>query len=158
MTTILPARGVLTDAFLDHLETELAQLDIGVGDHVAPEEAGWSHSQPQLGHFVSYTTVRTGAASPRDRDTVNSLHGSWSCTYQLRHVGAVREQADYTADMSRRAALTFAGRRLTLGDRDWSVTEVRFNGLGGIDRNDSTDPPTYECGDTVEIWLDRSRR
>jgi hypothetical protein len=149
----LPHRGLLTDSLLEHLETEMGQLDMLVGDHLAPEEAGWTGGQPQRGHYRSYVTVRTGEGIPRERDTAAATHSSWTLTYTLLSVGAVREQCDYTADMVRRACLSFE-----TAPEGWRIVHVGFTRLGAVNRNDSTDPPTYECTDSVQVWLDRRRR
>lgn len=152
----VPARGVLTDALLDHLHDALTP-GVLVGDGEAPTGGGWTTGEPGDGTFTPYTVLSTGRAAPisGQPDTLASAHSSWACAYGLRSVGGIRGQGDYTADLVRAAAVTFTG-LLTLGDR-WKVEAVRFTELGAMRPNRAVDPPMWEVDDVVQIWIGRQR-
>lgn len=149
------ARGVLTDDLLDYLEQTFAaaEFTLLVGDHLAPEEGGWSGGQPGTGEFVPYLVLTTGPATRNAKDPIGRDNSSWSAAYTLRAVGATRTQADWAADMARSAVVGYAKRKPE-GLGGWKVQLTLYSVLGDIQRNNSVDPPYYELTDTVALWLE----
>lgn len=151
------SRGVLTDVLLEQVETWLEADGIGllVGDGIAPVHGGWSDGQAGRGTFVPYVVFTTGPATHRERDTLWHVNSSWSVSYSVRFVGGSRQQADWSADQSRKAVTAFAPRTLDL-DGQWQVVQAQYSSLGAIARNDTSDPPYWEGTDAVSLFLERA--
>lgn len=159
MSNEVPTRGVLTDSVITWLRDALAPGAL-VGDGIAPEAGGWNtQGEPNLGAFVPYTVVKTGAANPAEREGTNRRHASWLMAYGLDHFGALRNQCDYLADIVR-ALVT---EQLRADDRDttllpgWKVQEAYFGALGSLDRTDAVTPSAFTCRDVVVLRVERSR-
>jgi hypothetical protein len=160
VSLLLPERGRITDALVEHMKTaaDLVTAGILVGDGVAPDEAGWPKGQANVDAFVASTTVETLQAVPNSKDTIHGRHSSWIANYGLRTWGGVRTQADNAADKARAAALGFrATTALDLQDMPWKITEVMFAQLAPVNPVKGTDPPLWEVIDIVQIWLERKR-
>ena len=155
MATSIPPRGVLTDQLLDYLDGLSALNYLAIGDGAVNPAAGWSGT-PGQGIFMPSLTVRTGVAVPTARDELRSRHSSWSCSYSLKFVGALRQQADDAADQVRSAVLDFA---LTAGalSTAWSLQDVLFSQLGPVNKVGNDDSATFEIEDSVQLWLSRQR-
>lgn len=149
------SRGVLTDWMLDTMATGLTGTSILVGDGIAPKAGGWSGGQPGEGSFVPYVVLSTGPANKTHREPVGMGYQStsWSATYTLRHVGSVRQQADWAADKVRRVLSDLKRDDLNL-DGTWNLARAEYTVLGAITRNDSTDPPYWELTDSLSLWLE----
>lgn len=152
MSAIL-ARGSLTDDMLLYLTTQLADKDILVGDGHAPADGGWTGGQPGEGSFQPYVVLATGPAQKQSRDPLATDDTSWLATYTVKSVGALRSQTDWTADQARKVLADFRFKHINL-DGDWAIRQTTFPRLGGVDRNDATDPPTWEQVDQVSVWLE----
>lgn len=159
MSNEVPARGVLTDSLITWLGSALVNGAL-VGDGVAPDAGGWNtQGEPNVGAFVPYTVVKTGAGNPAEREGVNRRHASWLMAYGLDHWGALRNQCDYLADIVRALLTT----QLRADGRDttllpgWKVQEAYFGGLGTISRSDAISPPAWTCSDVVVLRVERSR-
>lgn len=159
MSNEVPTRGVLTDGLITWLQTALAPGAL-VGDGIAPEGGGWNtQGEANVGAYVPYTVVKTGAANPDNREGVNRRHASWLMAYGLGHHGALRNQCDYLADLVRAlvtAQLRADGRDTTLLP-GWKVQEAYFGALGSVDRTDATSPASFACNDVVVLRVERSR-
>ena len=150
------SRGVLTDDLLEHLERVSAADIMLIGDGYAPEDGGWSDGQPGRGKFVPYAIVSTGQGSPGQREPLGAKDASWVQAYSLRYVGGSRQQTDWAADRGRVLLDTYAPRNLPLSPtKSWRVQQVQFTSLGAISRNDTVEPPYWECVDAVNVWLER---
>jgi hypothetical protein len=150
-------RGPLTDWLLDYLEDRLAASDSALllGDGIAPVEGGWTGGQPGKGEFRAYLVVSTGVVRHRDNDPLAGGDSSWLASYGLRGVGGSRQQADWAADQGREALNAARNIDLDLGG-PWRMQQARYESLGGVSRNDNTDPPYWEVSDTVALWMDRT--
>lgn len=146
------SRGVLTDYLLDRLDTNLDPR-IEVGDGIAPEAGGWTGGQPGEGDFKPYVVLSTGPATKKVQETLGLQSTSWAATYSLRHVGALRQQADWCADMVRRELNDLKVKAIDLGG-PWRILRTEYMSLGPITRNDSTDPAYWELTDSVSLWLE----
>lgn len=150
MPTSLIERGRLTDLFLEHLRA-LLEPQLLVGDSSVPELGGWI-GQPQSSVFRPTVTLRTGVASPNQRETLTSRHTSWQASYSLRTIGALRNQADAMADLARAACLGFRG-----APPGWNTTDAVFNQLGAVVKVGNDENATFEVDDTVQLWIERQR-
>lgn len=160
MTTTVPARGPLTDALFEHLDsdTTLSARGVLVGDGAVPTAAGWTDPQPGKGEFIASVTLTTLEASPLPHpETVRSRHTSWRCLYGMKAIGGARTQADHAADVARKAAVAFPRGEMDL-DGPWEVTDVICTRLAPVVRVDPTDAPTFEVQDLIEVWITRKTR
>lgn len=150
-------RGPLTDWLLEHIEASLTERNVLllVGDGVAPKEGGWTGGQPGKGKFKPYVVVTTGIARHNAADPLANGDGSWLAMYNLRGVGGSRQQAEWAADQGREALNAARQIPLDLGG-PWTMQQARYETLGGVSRNDSTDPPYWEVPDTVALWMERT--
>lgn len=157
MSEALP-RGLLTDYLVQRLRADLESLDppVLVGDGLPPDAAGWTGAQPGKGDFVSSVTVRTLPSTPGSRDTLGVRTGSWIASYGLASTGAVRSQADNTADVMRDALLEVDHRDFSVPG--WSCAALWFPSLSAVSVSTATDPPVFELDDTVHLQMERSRR
>lgn len=155
MTRIF-SRGLLTDLVLDHLSTMLGVAGPLIGDAIAPLEGGWTGGQPGQGKFIAYSVLTPGTASHRERDPLGVDDTSWSASFSLRHVGGNRQQVEWAGDKTREALSLLRKVPLSL-DGPWRLLQPRFETLGAVSRNDSTDPPYWESADTVVLWLEREQ-
>lgn len=153
------ARGPLTDWLLDRLESELSEINSAVllGDGIAPEDGGWTGGQPGVGQFRAYTVITTAAATRLHASPIGDSANSWSAGYVFRSVGGSRQQAEWAADRTRVALDRVKKINLDLMTGTWRLTKVHYETLGGVSRNDSTDPPYWELADTAGLWLDREQ-
>lgn len=145
-------RLVVTDGLIEHLEQALEPAGVLVGDGVAPVAGGWVGGQPSRGDFVPYLVVATMPATPNQRDPVGRVNSSWLASYNLRTVGGSRQQVEWTADRARALVGTFMLPRNEING--WGLQQAVYATLGAVMRNDSTDPPYWECNDSVALWLE----
>lgn len=153
-------RGLITDWLIDQLENALSlsgpAASIKVGDGEAPDTGGWTLEQPGEGAFVPYVVVTAlnGSQGPF-QDPVFNQDTSWQLPYSMRCVGGSRQQADWCADQQRELMMKL--QRSRVGEQPgmvWKLTRVRYTQIGGMTRNDATDPPLWECTDVVSLWID----
>lgn len=151
----VPSRGALTDLLLGWLRDGGA---FPVGDGIAPREGGWSGGQPGSGTFAAYAVLGVSAGTPNLTEPVGDTNSSWSMGYTLRGVGMARGQAEWVCDQTRgMLADLLDGVKYVDLDGRWRLQRVVFSALGAVTRNDSVDPPYWECQDVFALWLDRSR-
>ena len=149
------ARSALTSQLVAYLSAALAPAGVLVGRGTAPTEGGWESGQPGTGNFVSYVTVKTGAATTPaagEPARLGKTRDSWDASYSLTCVGALELHADDTADKVREAIVDLP-KVLHLRDFTWTLQQVRTPRLGAVTRNDSTDPPFWEVTDDVSLHL-----
>lgn len=156
MTQIF-ARGLLTDWLLDYTEAGLANAGVNllIGDAIAPLDGGWSGGQPGEGVFRPYVVVSTMATVANQNDPLGSDNTSWRANYSVRAVGGSRQQVEWAGDRSRLILSDI--RRVTLDlEGAWQVQRSRYDTLGAVQRNDSTDPPYWEATDTLALWMEKA--
>lgn len=161
MTDKMLLRGVVTDAFVEHLQGSALLTDrtVLVGDGLVPDEAGWQGAQRGKGTYVASVKVSTGLANVRDAPPIGSRNSSWVARYGLRVLGGTRTQADNAGDLVRTACLGFRGLKLPCGSdgSTYKVTDVVFSNLGPVVPDLGEDPPLWALEETAELWLDRDR-
>lgn len=155
MTNVL-RRGLLTDLLLDHLAPLFAVTPVLLGDGIAPKDGGWTGQEAGKGNFRSYVILSTAAGGPNFTEPLRGNDTSWKLTYNVRGVGGNRQQADYACDVARPLFSDLGRLSFPVGKADqmWKITRSRYVGLGAVQRNDSVDPPIWECMDTLEVWVD----
>ena len=149
-------RGLFTDNLLAYVATNFAATPILLGDGEAPGTAGWVGQQPGVGAFLPYVILSTGPANHNFTESLRGKDTSWRLTYGLRGVGANRQQADYACDVARpiMSNLQHFTTPVGVANRVYKVTKSEYSSLGSLNRNDNTDPPLWDCVDSLEIWLD----
>lgn len=167
MSSDIVARGVITDALLDYMVAELAELALPIlvgdgekptGTADAPVIAGWVGGVPGQGEFNAFVTVATATATPvpGEKQRLSGQHGSWSLGYVFKHYGGSRTQTDWCADKIRNVVVGFDTRDLP-EDFGWSVESVIYPSLGPAQRNDQITPPEWSLQDAAGIQITRDR-
>lgn len=147
-------RGKFTDVLLDYVRMHLAS-PVQLGDNEQPSAGGWTGEQPGTGQYTPWVSITTGPSTPNLTETLARRTGSsWRLVYFVRAAGGNRPQADYAADQAR--ALLSALHHMVINDghQNWKVQKTAYVTLGAIERNDATDPPTFELADTLEVWVE----
>lgn len=155
MPAPVPNRGPLTDHLVAFLG---AWPDLGVliGDGKSADGAGWTGT-PGQSNFRPSCIVTTRPASPLQRESMRERHHSWACGYQLRTIGGLRKQCDDAADRVRAAVLNLVLPESSPFTTAWSLQDVVFNSLGGVDKVGNDDAATFELVDEVQLWVTRRR-
>lgn len=149
MATTL-ARGPLTQALLDTLTASLGKP---VGDGQAPAAGGWrGDPNAPTSKFVSYV-VLIPLPAQNSSGSLGDSQSEWRLGYQLVSVGIRRDQVELISDRSRGLLDALRGQKLQLGDHRWGLQQVRTEVIGGLARNDATDPPYWTQADQVSLWL-----
>jgi hypothetical protein len=149
-------RGRFTDSLLLQLRDKMPD-PVLVGDGEAPEGAGWTGQQPGQGTYVPWVSLHTGPGAPNLQEPLGRrLASSWRLTYFVKASGGNRSQCDFAQDAARQILSALHGLTVSDGTAGWKVQKSNYVTLGPIDRNDATDPPTFESTDTMEIWLEHT--
>jgi hypothetical protein len=148
-------RGLFTDLLIDHV-TPLMPATVLLGDGLAPEAGGWTGQEAGSGAFKPYVVLTTGAGRKNLTEPLRGQDTSWRLSYTVRGVGANRQQADFACDAARPifSGLQHFSALVGVGNAPWHVLKSEYVALGDVRRNDATDPPLFECVDSLEIWLD----
>lgn len=164
MSSRILRRGLFTDKLIDLLTDDNDYLLAGatatnvlLGDGSPPEAGGWTGDQAGKGQFKPYVVLSTGPGRHNLPEPLSrGKDSSWALTYQLRGVGANRQQADYACDVARPIFSNLAKQAFLVGvgNAPWHILKSEYTALGPVTRNDATDPPLWECVDSLEIWLD----
>lgn len=142
-------RRLLTAAIVAAAET----TNIPIGLAHAADGGGWQ-GQPNLdsSDFVPY-----GVITP---NTATSAMGPFSdpqadrqIPYSIASFGVKAEQVEWVADKLRAAVGDLKKTVVSLGDRDYTIQQVRADVLGGLQRVDQTEPPYWGQVDVVTLWL-----
>ncbi len=120
----------------DQVITALTTAGLTVGDAVAPTSISAG-----AGYVVVYPLLGG------DTDgTIGNPNDDASIVYQLTSVGADRRQCEWVADKARETILAAAP---TLTNR--KVTYIDVDMLGGVQRDDDVQPPTFYCPERYRI-------
>lgn len=150
-------RGKFTDLLLADIIANTPSPTIW-GDGEAPESGGWTGQQPGKGTFTPYQFLETMAAVPNMAETLARRHeASWRLMYAVTGVGATRNQCEAALDVTRAYLSALHGKVYAAGQDSevFKVQQSSYMQLGAVSRDDGTDPATWECRDTLEIWIDK---
>lgn len=155
-------RGRVTDMLLSNLTTALDASSILVGDNLAPPTAAWTGGEPGKGDFIPYVVLTTAPAIRNSSSVLGSDDtDDWSAQYKLASYGGLRDQVDWVADQARRAWYQLPRGRQDVGwliddaRESWKIYDYSIASLGGIDRVDQSNPPTWQLIDSVALGITR---
>jgi len=150
-------RKEITDLLLSTLRTE----DFPIGDVHQPTEkksglqAGWN-GQPGLPSstylpFAILVPLTANISSGPMTDP----QGDIQLPYQLTHYGLDRAQVELLADRLRTKLDTLKHTTVTYTGNDGKIQQIRYTTIGGIGKNEATDPATMIAADVFAVWLTR---
>lgn len=136
-------RGALTDQILAHLRSATS---VPIGDHLAPDEGGWSTGQPNVGEFTAYAVLVSGGVlvTPTGLCTLCFDHRA---TYTVRTFGALRVQTDQIAQIIREAFLSCPVQEIG----SYKSRLFWCNQIGAVERINSNDPAAWRESDTFTV-------
>lgn len=153
MTNAPIVRNDLTMALL----TFLLEIDgIEVGRGTAPKDGGYVNGS--TGTFTAYAVIKTGRAvtpAPNEPERFRA-RTSWQLDYQITYHEVTEDKVERLAQLGREKLVDFAG-PLALGGVDWELQRIWIPRLGGIDKDDSTDPAHQRLTDDVSLHVSRAQ-
>lgn len=143
--------GTMTDTLLLRLTGTPASLLIG--DGVAPTAGGWGTGAPNVGTFTPYTVLAFEGAIPTNPEVARA-EPDWETRWQLRHYAGSRDQGDWQALRARERVVSAL--QVIFGvNVQYKIAALRWNSLGAMQRNDTTDPPYWQASDVVVLSASR---
>ena len=145
--------GALTNLVIEQITLGSAQL---VGDGIAPTDGGWLRGQPNVDAFVPFTVVAFTGASVKvpGEMTLVKAQEFWLASFQLRYHGGSRPQTDWIAMEAREAVEILQNRQF--GAVPYKVAFIEWRQLGGVVRNDVTDPPAWTATDNFTLQVSKA--
>jgi len=141
-------RRPLTELLLDTLRAGNGKP---VGDGEAPHNAGWSDDPDSPAAVFTPYVVLAALPGSRSQGTFADPQDTWLVPYKLVAVGVSREQCDWMAD---KALDDLDGLEQTrVLDGAWKVMQLQLQVLDGPARIDQSEPPYWQRGDTLTVWL-----
>lgn len=141
-------------AFTEYMLSTLGAVVL-IGDAEPPDAGGWDNdpnlpdSSYQAYVVLTPSTVQSGTGS------VGSSTTEWRVPYTLSSYGISRAQAEWNADQARKAAVALARSVVTLDTMEWKIQQCRVDSIGGIVRNDSTEPSEFSEVDLITMWMSK---
>lgn len=144
-----------TGALTDHVITQLDLISwLEVGDGIAPDAGGWAKGQPNVDQFVPYVVVAFMGARPRTPELMMTKQESaWVAQFQLRYHGGARAQVDWTGMEARVMVDALLKTHVVNNGVTHEITWVEWQTLGGVQRIDTTDPPTWQATDSLTLHV-----
>ena len=75
--------------------------------------------------------------------------------YSFSVYGVSREQTEFYADKARQTIVDLSRTVVVLGPSQWKIQQARVNSIGGIDRNDQTEPSEFSQTDVVTLYMSK---
>ena len=150
MAPVVLYRGPFTDLLL----AILGSLNKPVGDGVIPIGAAWQ-GEPNQSVFVPFMVLSTLTAS-RSGGPIADPQADWLLPYLVQSFGATRSQCEWMADHARQVLAGLEQEIITLDVHTYLVQQIRVDSIGGVNRNDVTDPPTWGMQEQVTAWLSKA--
>lgn len=144
------SRGKLTK----HLQTVLSPvLTVGIGE--APTAGGWD-DDPNApdSSYVPYVVINP-LTTQEAEGSFGDSNSEWRVPYSFGVWGVSLEQTEQYADAVRQKVVDLARNVVVLGDFSWKIQQARVNSIGGIDRNDNTEPSEFTQTDVVSLYITR---
>jgi len=132
-----------------------ADTNFAVGDSHVPEAGtyGWSGTPGAIGSEYRPYSIITPMAASRPSGPLADSHADWQIPYSLSSFGTTREQAEWIADLARTALIDQRGLTFDGGDGTYTIQQVRVESIGGMQRSDQLEPPTFGQTDTIAVWI-----
>ena len=146
-------RSYVTKWLNEFIETEVQIL---VGDVVAPTGGGWQEDSSKIGaEFVPYVVVTPNTATPKD-PSLDDPSQDWAVPYTVTVYGVDRNQVEDLADVVRVALLAVKKVALTMSQSNWRMTTIKCNSIGGVGYTSAVSPTAYSQSDSFTLTLSRS--
>ncbi len=126
-----------------------------VGDAHTPEPGtyGWSGTPGGINStFIPYN-ILTPMSAGRADGPLSDTHADWQIPYTISSFGTSREQCEWLADLARSAFIVLKRETFDGVDGDYTIQQVRVESIGGIQRSDSVEPPTFGQSDMIAVWI-----
>lgn len=149
MPTSFP-RGALTSYLINRLSSEVL-----IGDGEAPEAGGWD-DDPNApdSSYVPYVVLAPQTAQEAS-GSLDDSNSEWRVPYTFSSYGITREQVEWNADRTRQAMVSLARVVVDLDTGNWKILQSRVNSIGGVARNDNTEPSEFSQVDVVTMWMSK---
>lgn len=126
-----------------------------IGDAEAPKAGGWD-DDPNLpdSSYSPYVVIRA-LTSQEAEGSYGDSNSEVVAPYSFSVYGVSREQAEFYADKVRQTIVDLARTVVVLGPSQWKIQQARVNSIGGIDRNDQTEPSEFSQTDVVTMYMSK---
>ena len=143
-------RGDLTAHLIDALNDFIL-----VGDAEAPMDGGWD-DDPNLpeSSYSPYVVIRP-LTTLEANGSLGDSNSEVIAPYSLSVYGISREQTEFYSDKARQTIVDLARTVVVLGPASWKIQQARVNSIGGIDRNDETEPSEFSQIDVVQLYMSK---
>lgn len=149
MTSSFP-RGALTTYLIGQLSSQVL-----IGDGEAPEAGGWDDDPNAPESSYSPYVVLAPQTAQEASGSFDDSNSEWRIPYTLSSYGITREQVEWNADRSRQAMVSLARVVVDLDTGNWKIQQSRVNSIGGVARNDNTEPSEFSQVDVVTMWMSK---
>lgn|SRR5512138_3718916 len=150
MTRTAFYRGDLTLYIIDAIKSVIL-----VGDAEAPHTGGWDNDPNLPGSsYVPYVVIRP-LTTLEAEGSFGDSNTEVVAPYSLAVFGINREQTEFYADLVRQTIVDLARTVVVLGPASWKIQQARVNSIGGIDRNDETEPSEFSQTDVVQLYMSK---
>lgn len=142
-------RGPLTDLVVE----AVIALGKPVGDTHTPDPPfGWDGQPNAMGtNFIPYSVVSPMSATYSEGPVAIS-QADWHAPYSIACYGVSRMQCEWLADKIRTQLRQLRHQTVML-ESQYKIQQVRADVIGGVTRNDASDPPFFSQVDVVSIWV-----
>lgn len=144
-------RGQFTQYLLDTLAT----AEVLVGDAEAASTGGWDNDPNAAGS--SYTPYVSLYPMPVAAPTgpLADSNADFQAPYSVTSYGISRAQCEFYADKVRSAFDELALVDITLDAHQWKLQLVNATSIGGIQRDDGTEPSEFSQTDVYMCYLSK---
>ncbi len=143
-------------ALTDLLITTLADAtELAVGDAHTPEPGtyGWSGTPGGINSTFTPYNILTPMQAGRPDGPISDTHADWQIPYTISSFGTSRSQCEWLADLARSALISLRYDTFDGVDDDYTIQQVRVESIGGIQRSDAIEPPTFGQSDMIAVWI-----
>lgn len=143
-------REPLTSYLIDQLDDVIL-----IGDGEAPKDGGWD-DDPNVpdSSYSPYVVIRA-LTSQEATGSYGDSNSEVVAPYSFSVYGVSREQTEFYADKVRQTIVDLARTVVVLGPSQWKIQQARVNSIGGIDRNDQTEPSEFSQTDVVTMYMSK---
>jgi len=143
-------RGDLTTFLMDQLKTLVL-----IGDAEAPTDGGWD-DDPNLptSSYSPYVVIRP-LTTQEAEGSFGDSNSEVVAPYSFSMYGVSREQTEFYADKVRQTIVDLSRTVVVLGPSQWKIQQARVNSIGGIDRNDQSEPSEFSQTDVVTMYMSK---
>lgn len=145
-------RKALTDLLIATL-ADVTELAVGDAHSPEPGTFGWSGTPGSVGSTFTPYNILTPLTASRPDGPLSDSHADWQMPYTISSFGTSRSQCEWLADIARGALIALRYEEFDGVDGDYTIQQVRVDSIGGIQRSDSVEPPTFGQSDMITVWI-----